>query len=215
MLTRLAIAALGVLLMSSAALAQVKGPTPFGKTADGTPVETYTLTNKNGVSVKLMTLGATITEINVPDKNGKFANIVLGFDDVAGYQSDRNQYFGCTVGRVANRIAKGKFTLEGKEYKLAINNEPNHLHGGVKKSLDKVVWHAEVPEDKENVVAFNYFSRDGDEGYPGNLPFAMAYALTADNQLMIEYRVKTDKATPVNLTNHSYFNLAGAGTDSA
>src|SRR5476649_1237757 len=151
MLPRFASAALGVILMTTPAIAEVIGPTPFGKTADGTPVETYTLKNKNGVTVKIMTLGATITEINVPDKKAKFANVVLGFDDVAGYQSDKNQYFGCTVGRVANRIAKGKFTLEGKEYKLAINNEPNHLHGGVKKSLDKVVWRGKkLYEDPKN-----------------------------------------------------------------
>src|SRR5206468_2658335 len=153
------------------AFAQVEGPKPFGKTADGTPVETFTLKNKNGVTVKLMTLGATITEINVPDKNGKFANVVFGFDDVAGYQSDRNQYFGCTVGRVANRIAKGKFTLDGKEYKLAVNNGPNHLHGGVKRSLDKVVWKARGPAKigPTQVIHFSYTSSDGEEGYPGTL----------------------------------------------
>src|SRR5437870_8745631 len=136
MLSRLILAITGALMLTSSLNAQVDGPKPFGKTADGTTVETDTLKNKNGVTVKLMTLGATITEINVPDKKGKFANVVLGFDDVAGYQSDKNQYFGCTVGRVANRIAKGKFTLDGKEYKLAINNDPNHLHGGTKRSLD-------------------------------------------------------------------------------
>src|SRR5262245_56605400 len=114
----------GALMLTSTAHAQVEGPKPFGKTKDGEAVETYTLKNKNGVTVKVMTLGATITEINVPDKAGKFANVVFGFDDVAGYQSDRNHYFGCTVGRVANRIAKGKFTLNEKEYKQAINNEP-------------------------------------------------------------------------------------------
>jgi aldose 1-epimerase len=205
-------ALLGALLMSTSAHAQVEGPKPFGKTADGAAVETYTLKNKNGVTVKLMTLGAAVTEINVPDKSGKFANVVLGFDDVAGYQSDRNQYFGCTVGRVANRIAKGKFTLDGKEYKLAINNEPNHLHGGAKKSLDKVVWRAALG-DKENVVQFEYLSVDGEEGYPGNLQVSMAYTLMPDNRLHIEYLARTDKATPVNLTNHSYFNLAGAGAD--
>src|SRR5271155_2327395 len=140
MLPRLFAVLAGVLMSTAVVDAQIKGPTPFGKTADGTPVETYTLTNKNGVTVKIMTLGATVTEINVPDKAGKFANVVLGFDDVKGYESKDNQYFGATIGRVANRIAKGKFTLEGKEYKLAINNEPNHLHGGAKKSLDKVVW---------------------------------------------------------------------------
>src|SRR6267142_2701210 len=168
MYQRFLAALVGGLMMATTAHAQVEGPKLFGKTADGTPVETYTLKNKNGVTVKVMTLGATITEINVPDKNGKFANVVLGFDDVTGYQSDKNQYFGCTVGRVANRIAKGKFTLEGKDYKLAINNEPNHLHGGVKKSLDKVVWHAEISEKGAGVM-FTYNSLDGEEGYPGIL----------------------------------------------
>jgi aldose 1-epimerase len=192
-------------------LAQVEGPKMFGKTADGTAVESYTLKNKNGVTVKLITLGAAITEINVPDKNGKFANVVLGFDDVAGYQSDRNQYFGCTVGRVANRIARGKFTLDGKEYKLAINNEPNHLHGGVKKSLDKVVWRAAALEKKGTMVAFYYDSPDGEEGYPGKLSIAVLFDLGDDNSLRIGYTATTDKATPVNLTNHSYFNLGGAG----
>ncbi len=217
MLPRFAIAALGAFLMTSPVDAQVDGPKPFGKTKDGEAVETYTLKNKNGVTVKLMTLGATITEINVPDKAGKFANVVLGFDDVAGYQSDRNQYFGCTVGRVANRIAKGKFTLEGKEYKLAINNDPNHLHGGVKKSLDKVVWKTvQTPTNKEgndSTVVFECISSDGEEGYPGNLTVTVSYWLTAKNELKIDFLAKTNKATPVTLTNHSYFNLAGAGAD--
>jgi aldose 1-epimerase len=210
---------LGILMTLSAAGsldAQVKGPTPFGKTADGTPVETYTLTNKNGVSIKVMTLGATITEINVPDKAGKVANVVLGFDDVAGYQSDRNQYFGCTVGRVANRIAKGKFMLEGKQYALATNNGPNHLHGGVKLSLDKVVWKAVPFKSEENGVRregvlMSHASLDGEEGYPGRLKINVYFSLDAKNQLEITYQATTDKATPVNLTNHSYFNLAGAG----
>lgn len=201
-------------MMTATAHAQVEGPKPFGKTADGTAVETYTLKNKNGVTVKLMTLGATVTEINVPDKQGKFANIVLGFDDVAGYQSDKNQYFGCTVGRVANRIAKGKFTLEGKEYKLAINNEPNHLHGGAKKSLDKVVWKASVhrPPDIPG-VSFFYTSPAGEEGYPGRVNIGVTYWLDDNNRLSIDYDATADKATPINLTNHSYFNLAGAGAD--
>ncbi len=214
MLPRLAIVALGVIVMASPVLAEVTGPTPFGKTADGTPVETYTLKNKNGVTVKLMTLGATVTEINVPDKKGKFANVVLGFDDVAGYQSDKNQYFGCTVGRVANRIANGKFTLDGKEYKLAINNEPNHLHGGAKKSLDKVLWKVFDQDSlKKGIVIFYHVSPAGEEGYPGMLDIHVIYWLNDANELQIEYSVTTNKATPVNLTNHSYFNLAGAGAD--
>jgi len=197
--------------------AQVTGPTPFGKTADGTPVESYTLKNKNGMTVKLMTLGATVTEINVPDKAGKFANVVLGFDDVAGYQSDRNQYFGCTVGRVANRIANGKFTIEGKEYKVAVNNGPHHLHGGVKKSFDKVVWKAEriknpdLPGLPEGVV-FSYTSEDGEEGYPGTLKVTVTHSLNDKNELHIDYHATTTKATPIGLTNHSYFNLGGAGS---
>ena len=216
MLPRLAIVALGVIVMASPVVAEVTGPTPFGKTADGTPVETYTLKNKNGVTVKLMTLGATVTEINVPDKKGKFANVVLGFDDVAGYQSDKNQYFGCTVGRVANRIAKGKFTLDGKEYKLAINNEPNHLHGGVKHSLDKVVWQGGILKVKgsdEAAVAFSYKSPNGEEGYPGAVTIGVVFLLNDKNELRIDYSAQTDKATLVNLTNHSYFNLVGAGAD--
>jgi aldose 1-epimerase len=211
-------AVVGGLMMTATTHAQVEGPTPFGKTADGTAVETYTLKNKNGVTVKLMTLGATITELNVPDKKGKFTNVVLGFDDVAGYQSDRNQYFGCTVGRVANRIAKGKFTLEGKEYTLAINNEPNHLHGGAKKSLDKVVWKASrskfVGQTKfSEGVLFTYTSPEGEEGYPGTVKFEVVYYLNDNNELQIKFAATTDKATPINMTNHSYFNLAGAGAE--
>src|SRR2546423_434392 len=182
MLQRFFAAVTGALMLTSSLHAQVEGPKPFGKSADGTPVETYTLKNKNGVIVKLMTLGATITEINVPDKQGKFANVVLGFDDVAGYQSDKNQYFGCTVGRVCNRIAKGKFTLDGKEYKLAINNEPNHLHGGAKRSLDKVVWSATpvrfVDPKLQPKVHFTYTSPDGEEGYPGTVKIGVWYWLT-------------------------------------
>lgn len=190
---------------------------PFGKTADGAEVQIFTLKNKNGMTVKVMTLGATITDINVPDKQGKFANVVLGFDDVAGYQSDRNQYFGCTTGRVANRIAKGKFTLNGKEYTLAVNNGPNHLHGGAKRSLDKVVWKsatvAAKPGENLDTVDFFYESPDGEEGYPGTLKIAVTYHLTDKNALRITYGATTDKPTPVNLTNHSYFNLSGAGAE--
>jgi len=209
---------IGGSLMTANASAEVDGPKPFGKTADGTAVESYTLKNKNGVTVKLITLGATVTEINVPDKAGKFANVAFGFDDVASYQSERNQYFGCTTGRVANRIAKGKFTLHGKEYALAINNEPNHLHGG-KKGLDKVVWKAKVLiEDKRARrpigVRFSYESPDGEEGYPGTLRIDVTYILgETGNRLVIHYSATTDKTTPVNLTNHTYFNLAGAGAD--
>jgi aldose 1-epimerase len=172
----------------------------------------YTLTNANGLTFKLITRGATVVEMNVPDKNGKLANVTLGFDDVAGYESDRNQYFGTVVGRVANRIAKGEFTLEGKKYRVAVNNGPNALHGGTKRSLDKVVWKAEpIKVDHGQAVRFTYTSPDGEEGYPGNLKIAVVYTLNDKNELRIDYSATTDQETPVNLSNHSYFNLAGAG----
>jgi len=136
---------------------------------------------------------------------------VFGFDDVAGYASDRNQYFGCVVGRVANRIAGASFLLDGKTYTLAKNNGPNSLHGGGKRSLDKVIWKA---EPVAHGVRFSYTSPDGEEGYPGTLDINVTYTLTDKNEISIAYEVKTDKATPVNLSNHSYFNLAGAGADS-
>ena len=155
-----------------------------------------------------------MTELHVPDKAGKTADVVLGWDNVAGYESDGNQYFGCTTGRVANRIAKGKFKLDGKEYSVAVNNDVNHLHGGVKRSLDKVVWTAkEVVTKKGTAIVLTYTSPDGEEGYPGNLSCTVAYGLNDNNELMIQYLATTDKATPVNLTNHSYFNLGGAGSE--
>jgi len=201
-------------LTASPARAEVTGPTDFGKTKDGAAVELYTLKSKNGITAKLMTLGATLTELHVPDKAGKTADVVFGFDDVAGYQSDRNGFYGCTTGRVANRIAKGKFTLDGKEYQLAVNNGPNHLHGGTKRSLDKVIWKAEkVQGDQGSGVKFTYTSPDGEEGYPGKLDLTVTYTLSDKNELRIDYTAKTDKATPVNLTNHTYFNLAGAGAE--
>jgi aldose 1-epimerase len=202
------------LCLAAQAGSDLSAPSPFGKTSDGTAVELYTLKNKKGMVAKLMTLGATLVELHVPDKSGQLADVVLGFDDVVGYQSDKNQYFGCTTGRVANRIAKGRFTLDGKEYKVAVNNGPNHLHGGVKRSLDKVVWKAE-PVKGANAVRFSYTSPDGEEGFPGNLAITVTYTLTDDGTLRIDYTATTDKATPVNLTNHSYFNLAGAGSGTA
>jgi aldose 1-epimerase len=190
--------------------AQVVGPEPFGKTADGTLVEKYTLKNSKGMQAVLITRGATLVELDVPDREGRSTNVVLGFDDVTGYESDRNQYFGCTTGRVANRIAKGRFTVDGVEYKLAVNNGVNHLHGGTKRSLDKVVWQAE-PDKGRNAVRFHYTSPDGEEGFPGKLDIYVTYQLSNDNALTIDYLATTDKATPVYLTNHTYFNLAGAG----
>jgi aldose 1-epimerase len=193
------------------AMAEVK-VSEFGKTADGTPVEEFTLTNAKGTVVKLISRGATIREWHVADKNGKVDDITFGFDEVAGYESADNGYFGTIAGRVANRIAKGKFKLDGKEYTLATNDGPNALHGGLKRSLDKVVWQGKPFEsaDGEGVV-FTYTSPDGEEGYPGALACKVTYTLTDKNELRIDYEATTDKATPINLTNHAYFNLAGAG----
>jgi aldose 1-epimerase len=183
---------------------------PFGTTRDGTAVEIYTLTNPNGLVARVMTYGATLTELHVPDRQGKLADVVLGFDSLDGYLAG-HPYFGTTTGRFANRIARGTFTLDGQEYRLAVNNAPNHLHGGVN-GLDKKVWKAkEVTGASGPAVQFHYLSPDGEEGYPGNLDITVTYALTNDNALRIDYSATSDKATPVNLTNHSYFNLAGAG----
>lgn len=182
----------------------------FGKTPEGQVVTLYTL--KNGTSTaKVMTYGATLTELDVADRNGKPGDVVLGFDSLDGYLG-KIPYFGAVVGRVANRIAKGKFTLDGKDYTLAVNNGPNALHGGLK-GFDKVVWKAEEVECPDGPsVKFSYVSKDGEEGYPGNLSVSVTYTLTADNALRLQYTATTDKATPLNLSNHSYFNLAGAGS---
>jgi len=178
----------------------------FGSLPDGTAVALYTLTNANGLVAKVTNYGTIVTELLIPDRQGKLGDIVLGFDNLAQYLKE-HPYFGCTVGRVANRIAKGRFTLDGKTYKLAINNGPNHLHGGLK-GFDKVVWKA-VPQ-ADAAVRFTYTSPDGEEGYPGTLAVAVTLSLTNENELRIDYSATTDKPTPVNLTNHSYFNLSGA-----
>jgi aldose 1-epimerase len=181
---------------------------PFGKTAEGTPVDLYELTNAQGLKVKIMTYGAIVTALEVPDRDGKLDDVVLGFDDLKSYLSS-HPYFGAAIGRVANRIAKGRFKLNKKEYKLATNNGPNSLHGGLK-GFDKVVWKARPIRAKDGVtVLFSYRSPAGEEGYPGNLSVRVVYTLTNQNELKIDYQATTDKATPVNLTNHSYFNLAG------
>jgi aldose 1-epimerase len=180
----------------------------FGKTPDGTPVALYVLTNAKGLKAKVMTYGATLTELDVPDRDGRLGDVVLGFDTLPGYLAV-HPFFGSTVGRVANSIAKGRFTLDGKGYKLATNNGPNALHGGLK-GFDKVVWKAEPVQKPDGVaVKFSYHSRDGEEGYPGNLDATVTYTLTDGNELRLDYTATTDKATPVNLTNHTYFNLAG------
>jgi aldose 1-epimerase len=182
---------------------------PFGK-ADGQPVELYTLTNAKGMKAQVMTYGATLVGLWVPDRDGKLADVVLGFDDLQGYLK-LHPFFGSTVGRVANRIAKGKFTLDGREYKLFVNNGPNTLHGG-KKGFDKQNWLVEQPKGGRTLVRLRYVSPDGEEGYPGTLSASVTYTLTDDNELRLDYEATCDKATPVNLTNHSYFNLAGQGT---
>jgi aldose 1-epimerase len=185
---------------------------PFGKTADGKPVEIYTLTNANGVVVKAMTYGCIITSVQVPDRTGKLADVVLGYATLEGYLKD-SPYFGAVVGRYGNRIAKGQFTLDGKTYKLATNNGPNHLHGG-NKGFDKVVWSATPKNGPDGVgVVFTRTSPDGEEGYPGNLQATVTYTLTDKNELVVQYRATTDKATPLNLTQHSYFNLAADDGD--
>ncbi|MEY3175770.1 MAG: Aldose 1-epimerase precursor [Planctomycetota bacterium] len=200
--------------MTSAVTAAQPGREGFGKTKDGVPVDLYTIGNKSGFSAKIMTRGATLVSLMVPDASGKLADVLLGFDSVTGYESDGNQYFGCTTGRVCNRIAKGRFTLDGREYTLAINNEPNHLHGGLDKALDKLVWKAEPMSSATGEgVKFSVVSPDGDEGYPGKLEVTVTYFIPADsNRITISYTAVTDKATPVNLTNHAYFNLGGEGS---
>lgn len=182
----------------------------FGKTPDGTAVDLYTLTNKNGMVAKITTYGAILTELLVPDRTGRMGDVVLGFDNLDAYLKG-DPYFGAIVGRVANRVAKGKFTLNGKEYTLAVNNGPNSLHGGLK-GFDKVVWKATpVRSGDGQAVKFTYHSPDGEEGYPGNVDVTVTYTLTNKNSLRIDYTATTDKDTPINLTNHSYFNLSGTG----
>jgi aldose 1-epimerase len=182
---------------------------PFGKTKDGREVDLFVLTNANGMKAKVITYGGILTELHVPDRDGNFGDVVLGFDNLESYLAG-HPHFGATTGRVANRIAKGKFTLDGKEYTLAVNNGPNSLHGGLK-GFDKVVWKGEPKETSEGVAAqLTYISPDGEEGYPGNLTTVVTYTLTNQNELRIDYKATTDKPTPVNLTNHTYFNLAGS-----
>jgi len=180
----------------------------FGKTRQGTPVDLYVLTNAKGAVAKVMTYGAIITDLHVPDRNGKIEDVVLGFDNLEQYLAG-HPCFGSTIGRVTNRIGGAKFTLDGKEYQLAANSGRNAIHGG-KTGFHKVVWKGQPLESREGpAVKMTYLSRDGEEGYPGNLSVAVVFTLTNDNAFKIEYTATTDKPTPVNLTNHSYFNLAG------
>jgi aldose 1-epimerase len=180
----------------------------FEKNVDGKQTGLYILTNKNGCEVTVTNYGAKIVSLMVPDKNGTLTDVVTGHQTIDDYLTSEEPYFGAVCGRVANRIAKGRFTLDGKEYTLAINNGPNHLHGGIK-GFNAVVW--DVKEISENSIQLFYLSIDGEEGYPGNLSVTVTYVLTDDNSLDIYYEAKTDKPTILNLTNHSYFNLSGAG----
>jgi len=182
----------------------------FGKTGDGKQVDLYVLSNKNGVEVDITNFGAAVVSLKVPDRHGKTDDVVLGYDDLDGYLHDKS-YFGATVGRYANRIAHGKFTLNETTYTLAKNDGENHLHGGVR-GFNKVVWEAkDVSTADAAALQLNYLSKDGEEGYPGNLSVQVTYTLTNNNELKIDYAATTDKDTVLNLTHHSYFNLAGQG----
>lgn len=184
----------------------------FGKLPDGQEADLYTLTNAKGMTVNITNYGGIITKLTAPDKNGEFADVVLGFDSLAPYLAG-HPFFGALVGRYGNRIAKGKFKLNDKEYKLAINNGPNALHGGIK-GFDKVIWKAtEINQDSVVGLQLEYVSKDMEEGYPGTLTVKVVYTLDNDNALTINYTATTDKATVVNLTNHSYFNLTGLKRD--
>ena len=177
--------------------------------SDFDDIRLFTLSNESGVKVDVTNYGATVTSIVVPDREGNMSDVALGYGSVEQYMNAVvRPYFGSIVGRYGNRIAEGRFTIDGKEYQLAINDGPNHLHGG-HIGFDKVVWDAKI--DDQGGVVFSYLSKDGDQGYPGNLNVSVRYALTEENELLIEYRAETDKATHVNLTNHTYFNLAGEG----
>jgi len=206
-----------VVVILGAALAEAAGEAlkrieenHFGRMPDGSPVMQFTLRNAKGIAAKFISYGATLTELQAPDGNGALSNVVLGATTLEPYLKGFNA--AAVIGRVANRIAKARFTLDGVEYTLAANNGPNHIHGG-HVGFAKVVWQAKAlpvgPRDA--AVQFTYLSKDGEEGYPGNLTVKVTYTLTDDNELRIDYEATTDKATPVNLTNHAYFNLAGSG----
>ena len=186
---------------------------PFGK-VDSVDVYLFTLENANGIKAAITNFGATIVSLYVPDQDGNFDDVVLGHNTIDGYNQKVTPYLGAVVGRYGNRIGKGKFTLDSTEYSLPVNSGGNHLHGGFK-GFNKVIWDAEiVKQDSAVGVKLSYLSKDGEEGYPGNLTCSVTYLLTNDNEIKIDYEATTDKATPVNLTHHSYFNLAGQGTGS-
>jgi aldose 1-epimerase len=217
--TRAASVALGLCFAAACTQAPPPPPEPtgsverqaFGETPEGEPVELFTLTNANGLEVRAMTYGGIILSLKVPDRDGSLGDVVLGYDSLDGYLG-ASPYFGAIIGRYGNRIAKARFTLDGEEYSLAANDGPNALHGGVK-GFDKVVWRAEPFRNDGGVgVVFAYTSPDGEEGYPGTLDARVTYTLTDANELAFDYHAVTDEATPVNLTQHTYFNLAGDGS---
>ncbi len=184
----------------------------FGEATDGTEIQLFTLTNSHGLKATISTYGGTLTSLLVPDKNGKISDVVLGFDNVSGYLSPEfrksNPYFGALIGRYGNRIAKGKFTVDGKAYQVGVNNNGNSLHGG-NLGFDQKIWTAKPGTSADGqTLTMTYLSKDGEEGYPGNLQVTVIYTLTNDDALRIDYTATTDKATPINLTNHAYFNLA-------
>ncbi|HEV2836502.1 MAG TPA: aldose epimerase family protein [Pyrinomonadaceae bacterium] len=183
----------------------------FGETNDGQKVDIYTLKNANGMEARITNYGGIVVSLTAPDRRGKFADVVLGYNDLDSYMKPPFPYFGAIIGRYGNRIAKGRFTLNGVEYKLAVNNGENHLHGGIK-GFDKVVWKASRRETAAGpALVLDYESKDGEEGYPGNLNARVTYTLTNSNELKIDYTASTDKDTVMNLTHHSYFNLRGEG----
>ncbi len=201
-------------LLGCASLSSGSGPVSrqaFGHTPEGTPIELFTLRNASGAEARICNYGGLVISLKVPDRNGKLGDVVLGYDNLADYIKE-TPYFGALIGRYGNRIAKGQFTLDGRQYTLATNNYPNSLHGGVK-GFDKVVWVPTVISSTEGpALQLQHLSHDGEEGYPGNLAVTVVYTLTHDNALKVEYTATTDRATVLNLTQHSYFNLAGKGT---
>lgn len=180
--------------------------TVFGSLPDGREVRLFTLANASGIRARVCEYGAILVSLETPDRNGRSADVTLGFDTLAEYVNGNGPYLGAVCGRVANRIANGRFSLDGRSFQLAVNNGPNHLHGGLK-GFDKALWKGVVAPDGTSVT-FSYQSRDGEEGYPGNLAVSVTYSLTAKNELSLRYEASADKATPLNLTNHAYFNLS-------
>ena len=207
---------IGLTLMTVSISAHAAGLTStresFGALPDGTPLEKITLSNSHGMKASIITYGATLQALHVPDKKGEVADVVLGFDDLQGYQANPTVYFGATIGRFGNRLAEGKFSLDGQSYSVPLNDKSNALHGGTR-GFDKHVWAVEARQEADQVAAtFTYRSPDGEMGFPGTLVTEVTYSLNERNELRIQYKATTDKPTVLNLTNHSYFNLAGAGS---